>query len=213
MLRGDNVVVVMGSMDDFFRRIVKRMFKDIENMEKSFGISEFREGREDIVRRVSREPRRIESTGGFSISISSNGVGPPKMVVHRLGPKGWERVPTEKAGVPVAIGRARGVVAPPERRAVRREYPKIEKKLVAEYDLSVTLDEVTVTVKAPNVESEDNVKIQWFPDSIEVACVSPKDKKEYFAAVNVPHSASEEGAKVEVNRDNVVIRIPRRKAY
>jgi hypothetical protein len=192
--------------DEFFRRMMKRFFKDLEQMEKEFGKFE-RKPIEKLPGFLVRRPTGVERRSGFSISISSDGRGPPKVEMRRFGPSGkWEKVPLEKEGiVPLAE-------TPEEKIVVKKpeKLPEVEEKVIPEYDVSVDIGEVTVTLKAEGVESKENVKLRFYPESVEIYAVSPKSKRGYFCTVALPASIDEHGTTVEVEKNQVVIKIPRR---
>ncbi len=195
---------MFGDFDEFFRRMMKRFFKDFEEAEKEFEIP--KKPPEFIIRR----PGGVERRSGFSISISSNGRSPPKIDVRRFGPSGrWERVPIRKERIAEIPGEriARKIpVRPPEKAKV---LPEVKEKLMPEYSVSVDIKEVTITLSAEGVESKDNVRVEFYPESVEIYAVSPKLNKGYFCTVAVPASIDRRGTMVEVEKKRVIVRIPR----
>lgn len=201
-------------IDKFFKRLMKDMFKYIEDIERAFrvpGFGEYFHIPEDITKKVGKKPEKIRHTGGFSISISSNGIGPPKMTVHRFGPRGWEKIPHERLKVPVEGVPVRHVEQPvkilvkPEK---IKELP-VKEKIVTSYNVSINIKEVVINMAAEGVESKEDVNIEWYPESIEVYAVSRKLNKGYFASISVPASLDRAGTSITVKKDAVIIKIPR----
>lgn len=192
--------------EDFFRRMMKRFFKDFEEIEKelrSTGIT--RRPSEWIV----KTPSGYVSGGGFSISISSNGRGPPKIEVRRFSPSGkWEKVPLREKMIPGAGKLERSHV----RAEAKKEEPvvQLEERVIPEYNVSVDFNEVTITICAEGVESEDNVRLKFYPESVEIYALAPKLNREYFCTVALPASTERQSSKVKVEKGKVIISIPRR---
>ena len=192
--------------DEFFKRMMKRFFKDFEGMEKEFEIPK-RPARmpEFIVRR----PGGVERRSGFSISISSDGEKPPKIDVRRFGPSGrWERVPLKKEKI-TPITEEEPAVIPvevPEKVAL----PRVKEKVMPEYSVSVDIKEVAITLNAEGVESKENIKIKFYPESVEIYAVSPKLNKGYFCTVAIPASVDKGRTTIEVEKERVIVKIPRR---
>ncbi len=193
--------------DEYFRRMMKQFFKDLEEMEKEFGTIKRQPGREKLPEFVVRRPGEVEKSSGFSISISGDGRNPPKIEMRRFGPSGeWEKVPLEKKGItPIAEVPKEKKLKVPERPAL----PKVKEKLIPEYNVSVDIREVTITLNAEGVESEENVQIKFYPESVEIFAASPKLNKGYFCTVAVPASVDRDGTEIEVEKNRVIIRIPR----
>lgn len=199
--------------DEHFRRIMKQFFKDFEEMEKESDIFKREFGKEKFPEFAVKKPSRTEKTSGFSISISSNGRTPPKIEMRRFGPGGkWEKVPLEKKGIaPIAEvlrekPRIKKLAAAPEKAAL----PEVKEKVIPEYNVSVDINEVAITLNAEGVESEENVEIKFYPESVEIYAASQKLSKGYFCTVAIPASVDREGTKIEVEKGRVIIRIPRR---
>lgn len=192
--------------DEFFRRLTKRFFKDFEEMEKEFEAPK-RPAR--MPEFIVRKPGRVERRSGFSISISSDGVNPPKVDVRRFGPSGrWERVPLKKEKITPPIKEKPAVKIPvevPEKVAL----PKVKERVIPEYNVSVDIKEVTITLNAEGVESKGNVRVKFYPESVEIYAVSPKLNKGYFCTVAIPASIDKQGVTIEVEKKRVVIKIPR----
>jgi len=192
--------------DEFFRRLTKRFFKDLEEMEKEFEAPK-RPARmpEFIVRR----PGRVERRSGLSIAISSDGVNPPKIDVRRFGPSGrWEKVSLEKKKITLPTKEKRAVKIPvevPEKMAL----PKVKERVIPEYNVSVDIREVTITLNAEGVESKGNVRVKFYPESVEIYAVSPKLNKGYFCTVAIPASIDKQRMMIEVEKKRVIVKIPR----
>ncbi|MEM3722935.1 MAG: CS domain-containing protein [Candidatus Hadarchaeales archaeon] len=187
--------------DEYFRKMMRDFFKSFEEIEKEFKFLE----REKPPSFILKRPGGVEMGSGFSISVVSDGRNPPKIEVKRFGPKGWEKVPVREIE-----GRTRLKEAVPEEAEEKPELPKVKEKVIPEYNVSVDINEVTITLKAEKVESEENVRVNFNPDSVEIYAVAPSLEKGYFATVALPASVDRSGTKIEVQKDKVVVRIPRR---
>jgi len=192
--------------DEFFKRMTKRFFKDLEEIEREFEVPKrLPRMPEFVVKRPGREERR----SGFSISISSDGVNPPKIDVRRFGPSGrWERVPLEMEKIAPPAKEEPAVKIPvevPEKVAL----PKVKERIIPEYNVSVDIKEVTITLNAEGVESKGNVRVKFYPESVEIYAVSPKLSKGYFCTVAIPASIDRQKMKIEVEKKRVIVKIPR----
>lgn len=195
--------------DDYFKRMMKKLFKDLEEMEKEFEYFKIKPGKEKMPEFTIKRPGRVEKKGGFSISISSNGKNPPKIDVRRFGPSGkWEKVPIEKREAPPIFREPPEM--PEEEPEVEFPMPEVKEKEIPEYNVSVDIKEVTITLKAEGVEKKENVKVKFYPESVEIYAASPKLDKGYFCTVAIPAKVDKNRAKVEVEKDRVIIKIPRR---
>lgn len=192
--------------DEFFKRLTKRFFRDFEEMEKEFEAPK-RPAR--MPEFIVRKPERVERRSGFSISISSDGVNPPKVDVRRFGPSGrWEKVPLEKEKISPPTKEKPAVKIPvevPEKVAL----PKVKERVIPEYNVSVDIKEVTITLNAEGVESKGNVRVKFYPESVEIYAVSPKLNKGYFCTVAIPASIDRQGMTIEVEKKRVIVKIPR----
>ncbi|MEM4188716.1 MAG: CS domain-containing protein [Candidatus Hadarchaeum sp.] len=191
--------------DNFFRRMMKRFFKDFEEIERELHSTE-------VVKKPSewivKAPSGYLRGSGFSISISSNGQGPPKIEVRRFGPSGrWEKVPLREKMVPAA-----GKLEKLHVRAEAKGEPavRLKERVIPEYNVSVDFNEVTITICAEGVESEDNVKLKFYPESVEIYALAPKLSREYFCTVALPASTERQSSKVKIEKGKVIISIPRR---
>lgn len=192
--------------DDFFRRMMKRFIKDFERIEKEFSSDFTSRPTEWIV----KAPDGYVRGGGFSISISSNGQGPPKIEVRRFGPTGrWEKVPLEKGKMAPVMEKPAGarVKAEPE---IKEPAVRPKERVIPEYNVSVDFNEVTITLCAEGVESEDNVRLKFYPESVEIYALAPKLKREYFCTVALPATTEKQSSKIKVQKDKVIVSIPRR---
>mgnify|MGYP000504069755 CR=1 FL=1 len=195
--------------DRFVRKVLRDMLRDIEEVERMFGMRmprfSIRFPEEnisiDIDRTPKRPPARKKILRGVSISISSKAGRPPTVEVKEYTPEtGWRKVP---------LGEEREATATaPAPRAKR--FP-CESYATVACDLRIIPTEVIITVKAPGVESADNVQLSWGRESVEVVCYSPKEKKGYFAVARVPVRVRPADATVEVSESEVVIRVPRQR--
>ena len=194
------------SFDEFFKRLTKRFFKDFEEMEKEFEAPK-RPAR--MPEFIVRKPGGVERRSGFSISISSDGVNPPKVDVRCFGPGGrWEKVPLKKEKTTPPTKEKLAVRIPvevPEEVALA----KVKERAIPEYNVSVDIKEVTITLNAEGVESKGNVRVKFYPESVEIYAVSPKLNKGYFCTVAVPASIDRQGMMIEVEKKRVVVKIPR----
>jgi len=197
--------------DEFFKRMMKRFFKNFEEVEKEFETPKGPLRREKPPEFVVRRPARVERSG-FSISISSNGINPPKIEMKRFSPSGrWEKVPLENDKI------APRAETPEEKPAIKiplgaqeKITPlKIKEKTIPEYNISVDIKEVTITLNAEGVESKGNVRVKFYPESVEIYAMSPKLNKGYFCTVAIPASIDKQRMTIEVKKKRVIVKIPR----
>ena len=194
--------------DDFFRRMMKKFFKDFEDIEKQFGQPK------DLARGprgwVIKAPDG-QVGGGFSISIKSDGKEPPRIDVKRFGPSGkWEKMPLGR-GEPVPVGtgaekKPMRVRMPAQEEAV----PSLGERAIPEYKVSIGADEVTITMNAEGVESPKDVKLMFYPESVEVYASARKLDRQYFCTVALPSAIGRQGQKVKVEKGKVIISISRK---
>ncbi len=182
-------------IDEHFKKIMKQFFKDMEEFEKDFKIKKIPEFK-------IKKPAHVER-GGFSISITSNGKNPPKIEVKRFGPGGnWEKVPLEKErAIPQKEAAAKPRIA---------EIAEVKEKVIPEYKVLMDVSKLTISLDAEGVENKENVRLRFYPGSVEIYAVSRKLKKGYFCTVALPDSADTRESTVEVEKDKVIINIPRR---
>ncbi len=191
--------------DEFFRRMMRQFFRDFEEIE-----NELKGLREDKFPRFARKPGRIERSG-FSIFFSSDGVHPPKIEMKRFGPSGkWERVPIgEKAIFGGKRPRERAVRVP-ERKREKAALPEVKEKVIPNYNVSLDVDGVTITVEAKGVEDRENVRLKFYQESVEIYAVAPKLNKGYFCTVAVPSSVDKNAVTINVDEERIVVKIPRK---
>lgn len=190
--------------DEFFKRMMKRFFKDLEELEKEFGIPREPLRREKPPEFVIRKPARVER-GGFSIFISSNGINPPKIEMKRFGPSGkWEKI-VPRAEMPKEKVAIRMPAKVPEKIAPL----EIKEKAIPEYNVSIDIKEMTITLNAEGVESKGNVRVKFYPESVEIYAVSPKLNKGYFCTVATPASIDKQRMTIKVEKKRVIVKIPR----
>lgn len=184
---------------------MKRFFKDFEEIERELRSTEvIKKPSEWIV----KAPGGYVRGGGFSISISSNGRGPPKIEVRRFGPSGkWEKVPFVGEKVTPVTGK---LERPHLRAEAKEPAVRLKERVIPEYNVSVDFNEVTITICAEGVESEDDVKLKFYPESVEIYALAPKLSREYFCTVALPASTERQSSKVKVEKGKVIISIPRR---
>lgn len=195
--------------DEFFKRMMKQFFRDFEEIEKE-GISKRRARREKFPEFIVRRPSRAERRSGFSIFFSSNGINPPKIEMKRFGPSGeWEKVPLEKEKIAPIIKKERPTIKVPVRPPEKVAPPEVKEKVIPDYNVSVDIKEVTITLNAEGVGSKENVKIKFYPESVEIYAASPKLNKGYFCTVAVPASIDRQRTTIEVEKERVIVRIPR----
>jgi len=200
--------MVLDEFDEFFRRITKRFFKDFEDIEKEF--EQFR-GLIKPQGWVVKMPGGYVRGGGFSISIHSDGNEPPKIEIRRFGPSGkWEKMPLEKekmVAVPERLEKKPVKIPAP---ASEKVVPRLKERMIPEYNVSVDVNEVTITMNAEGVESESDVKLRFYPGSVEIYALVPKLEREYFCTVALPASIDKRGSRIKVEKGRVIISIPRK---
>jgi len=195
--------------DEFFKRMMKRFFKDFEDIEKEFGRPK------EIIRKpqewIVKTPEGYFQSGGFSVSINIDGSGPPRIEVRRFGPAGkWEKVPLEKEKIaPVSERPARGQMKTLE--LAKEEITlRPKERRIPEYNVSVDFNEVTITINAEGVESESDVRLKFYPESVEIYALAAKLGREYFCTVALPASIDKQASKVKIEKGKVIISIPRK---
>jgi len=195
--------------DEIFRRMMRQFFKDLEDMERRF------ESQERSMRKqpeyIFGKPDKLVKSGGFSISISSNGKNPPRVEVKRFGPSGkWEKVPVEGQRIMPEAGTGEKEVVKLPTLVSKPPLRSLKERVIPEYDVTVDVNGVTITMNAQGVESEDKVRLKFYPESVEIYATAPQLDKEYFCTVALPASIDKRGAAVKVDKSKVIIRIPRR---
>lgn len=195
--------------DEFFRKMMKRFFKDFEDIEKEFWQLS------DIARRprswIIKTPSSQVSSGGFSISITSDGKDPPRIDFRRFGPLGkWEKVPLER-------GKPTTIVKPPEKRPMKTRtlaqeeaVPSLGERAIPEYKVSIGADAVTIIMNADGVEDPRDVKLRFYPESVEIYASAHKLDRQYFCTVALPATIDRQNSKVKIEKGKVIISIPRK---
>lgn len=195
--------------DEFFRRTMKKFFKDFEDIEKEFGQPKGPARRPRAW--VIKAPSGQVSGGGFSISIKSDGKEPPRIDVKRFGPSGnWEKVPLGRVE-PVPVGERTEKKPMRMRMPVQEDaVPSLGERAIPEYKVSIGADEVTITMNAEGVESPKDVKLRFYPESVEVYASARKLDRQYFCTVALPAAIDRQGPKVKVEKGKVIISISRK---
>jgi hypothetical protein len=193
--------------DEFFRRMMKHFFKDFESIEKDFRLPKAPASKPRGW--IVKTPGGTVGGGGFSISINSDGREPPKIEVRRFGPSGkWEKVPLEPKRIATVVPR-------PERRLMRAPakealLPRPRESVIPEYRVSIDSSEVTIVMNAEGVESPGDVKLRFYPESVEVYASARKLDRQYFCTVALPAGIDRSDPKVRVEKGKVIIAISRK---
>jgi len=194
--------------DEFFRKMMKRFFKDFEDIEKEFGRPR------DLARRprgwIIKTPDDQVNGGGFSISIKSDGKEPPRIDVKRFGPSGkWERVPLARRELLLTGEQAEK--KPKTRMPIKEDsIPNLGERAIPEYKVSIGADEVTIAMNAEGVEDPRDVRLRFYPESVEVYASARKLDRQYFCTVALPSTIDRQNPKVKVEKGKVIIDIPRK---
>jgi HSP20 family molecular chaperone IbpA len=178
--------------DEFFRRM-RRMFRDFD-----------REFAEIDIRGFERRP----GISGFKIEIRDHGTGKPEVKVTRLGkpPAGVAPIIEE---IPAAPERrpAREEVKPPE----AKPFKPIKCMLETNVGKVERLDEVVLTMQAPDVKKED-VEVRRLGNTLELIA-RKRTGEAYFGAFELPPDAIPSEYTVEVKDGMLVVTIPRRRRH
>lgn len=170
--------------DDFFRG----MMEDMQRMLRQF-----------------RELERMDfetlgpNVSGFSIRFVSNGKNPPKIEVQRFGPPPPGIRPIEEEQ-PVRIA-VKGTERPEHQQPRRFEE--------APYTYHLDVREVRIELQVPGVKDPSNVDLNFQPESLEIRIYPPGQEKAYFAVLKIPPNVVQSEARVEVEKDRVIVTIPR----
>jgi HSP20 family molecular chaperone IbpA len=178
--------------DEFFRRM-RRMFRDFD-----------REFAEIDIRGFERRP----GISGFKIEIRDHGTGKPEVKVTRLG-KPPARVAPIIEEIPAAPERrpAREEVKPPE----AKPFKPIKCMLETNVGKVERLDEVVLTMQAPDVKKED-VEVRRLGNTLELIA-RKRTGEAYFGAFELPPDAIPSEYTVEVKDGMLVVTIPRRRRH
>lgn len=197
--------MVRDPFDEFFRRMMKQFFRDLEEMEKEIKGLEEKFPKFDI-----KGPSRTEKSG-FSIFLSSNGTHPPKIEMRRFGPSGkWEKVPLEKEKIAPKVKTPREMLKVTAKVPEKAALSEVKEKVIPDYDVSVDIKGVTITVNAKGVENRNNVKLKFYPESVEIYAVAPKLNRGYFCTVTVPASIDRGATAVSIEKERIIVKIPRK---
>ncbi len=201
--------MVEDQFDDFFKRMMKKLFKDFEDIEKELKQPKVAAKRPRSW--VIKTPGGQVSGGGFSISIESDGKEPPRIDVRRFSPSGkWEKVPLERGELVTVGGKT-------EKRPVRARapvpdeiVPSLGERAIPEYKASINAGEVTIAMNAEGVESPRDVKLRFYPESVEIYASAHKLDRQYFCTVSLPSAVDHQSPRVRVEKGKVVVIIPRK---
>ena len=178
--------------DEFFRRM-RRMFKDFDREFAEINLREFERG---------------PGISGFKIEIRDRGTGKPEVRVTKLGKPPTPAVPIIEE-----------IPAAPERRPPRAEVEPSEAKPIKPIKCMLEtnvgkvekLDEVILTMQAPDVKKED-VEVRQLGNTLELIARKPTGEA-YFGAFELPPDAIPRERTVEVKGGMLVVIIPRRRRY
>jgi len=166
------------------------------------------------IEKEQEELSKDEYRSGISFRISSDGKHPPKIEVSCLGPRGWEPARQKNFGIVPVEEIEKSVKTPtvsyPARaKPVTKTGPHITYE-EAQYSYSIDINKVTIELKISGAEKEENVNLRFNPESLEIKAIVPQTKKGYFAVLKVPAQIDRENTKVKLEKDKVVIIIPRK---
>ncbi|MCJ7720614.1 MAG: Hsp20/alpha crystallin family protein [Candidatus Hadarchaeum sp.] len=170
--------------DDFFKQF-RRMFKEFDSEFAKFDVEKF-----------EREFESRPGVTGFKIEIRDHGDGKPAIKVSRLD----ERPEIKPAVKPPEVRRKpqAEIEAKPIKCMLETNVAKVEK-----------LDEVLLTVHAPEVKKDD-VEVRQLGRALEVIARKPSGEA-YFAAFELPSDAQPSDYRLDMKDGMLVIRVPRRK--
>lgn len=186
-----------------------QMFKELEKLQEGL----FRELEKDPeeLRRLTANPENDVCSEGISVKIFSDGKHTPQMEVSRLGPRGWAPV-QEKALVRLPAKKSIELPTTSRPSPKTKPFAEAEQYAVCEapYTYSANINKVTIELKVSGVEKEENLTMQFYPESLEVSAVAPQKKRRYFAVLKMPAQIDQENTKIKVEKDRVVIDVPRK---
>lgn len=197
--------------EKLFRQIIQNFFKDIKKLEKDFKKAEkppkFTVGQPEIKR------------SGFSIHLYHNGKHPPEIEIKRFGPRGWTPVPVRKAEKIALTPEKISPLEHPETVKTlvdapikEKPLPEVKTKIIPNFNVSVNMNQVTITIDAKGVESKENVKVKFYPESVEVTAIAPKLQIGYFITTGIPTSVDQKATTIKVTKNNIIVKIPRTKS-
>jgi HSP20 family molecular chaperone IbpA len=161
------------------------MFKEFDSEFAKFDVEKF-----------EREFESRPGVTGFKIEIRDHGDGKPAIKVSRLD----ERPEIKPAVKPPEVRRKpqAEIEAKPIKCMLETNVAKVEK-----------LDEVLLTVHAPEVKKDD-VEVRQLGRALEVIARKPSGEA-YFAAFELPSDAQPSDYRLDMKDGMLVIRVPRRK--
>jgi hypothetical protein len=174
--------------DEYFNNLMKDFLQIIAKTEKEF------RSMENIFRDVEKQQY---APLFFSIRITQDGKNPPRIEIERSPPRVQ----------PIEEERPRRIEIKEKKPAAKAEGVKYEE---APYTYNVDINQVKVEINVEGVESEDNVDLNFRKESIEIKVYSPKTGKGYYAILPLPAYVDPERTEIEVKKDKVIIKIPRR---
>jgi len=195
--------------EDWFKIPFSHLFEEIKKEQEEL-FRELEKEQEEL-RRLPAKPSKDEYRTGIFFSISSDGIHPPRIEMGRLGPKGWEPIREEIHGLSPIKETEKHVklFGKPKEKPAAMVEPGITYE-EAPYTYNMDINQVTIELKVSDVEKEENIELQFYPESLEMRAVVPKTKKRYFAVLKVPTQIDRENTEVKIEKDKVVIRIPRK---
>lgn len=199
--------------EDWFEALFSHLFEEIEKEREEL----FREPEKmRELWRLAEKPSKDKHESGLYFKLFSDGIHPPRIEVSRLGPKGWEPVQKEIRGVPLIKETKQPVELPSElSKPPHKPAAKVKEPIIYEeapYTYKIDINQVIIELKASGVEKEENIELQFYPESLEIKAIAPKTKKGYFTVLKIPAQIDQENTEVEIKKDKVVIRIPRKHA-
>jgi len=173
-------------VDEFFKRM-RRMFKEFDR--------EF-----PRLEKFEREFAKRPGVAGFKIEIKDFGTGRPEIKVARLGERPVEIKPAIEAP---------GAAKPVEKAVKKVEVKPIARMLETNTAKIEKLDEVILTMHAPEVAKED-VDVRQLGRTLEIIARKPTGEA-YFGAFELPPDALPGELSLETKEGMLVIRVPRRR--
>jgi len=192
--------------EDWFKTPLFQILNELfERMEKE----------PEELRRLNANPEESAYMAGMSYRISSDGINPTKIEVNRLGPRGWESVQGKISGTTPATKIKKSAKLPTSAYQALKVKPIKGVKQPSTYEeapytYSIDTNKVTIELKVSGIEKEENIDLRFYPESLEIKAVTPKVKKGYFAVLKVPAQIDQENTKIKLEKDKVVIIIPRK---
>ncbi len=177
--------------DDWFEGFFRDVMRDMQRMLKQF-------------RELERAPAALPAdVSGFSIRVFSNGKNPPKVEVQRFGSPPTARIRPVGEAEPVKIK---------IQEAAKPGRPQPRQFEEAPYTYHLDVRKVTIELQISGVEDPSNVDLNFQPESLEIRVYPPGSDKAYFAILKIPPNVAQDRAEVKVEKDRVLITIPRKHA-